>query len=71
MEQYMPMHYLGRKPVYMLNFRFIGAMVSEFCFLKKKMKKNMDDMCLPVFCTSCDTLIHVFARCYFLTCSPP
>ena len=36
----MPMHYLGRKPVYM---KFIGAMVSEF---QTKMKNNTD-VCLP------------------------
>ena len=47
----------------MQNFRFIGAMVSEFRFFKKKKKmknKNMDNLrksCLPVF----------FACCYFFT----
>ena len=43
------------KPVYMQNFRFIGAMVSEFRFFKKKKMKNMDNLiklCLPVFRTS-------------------
>ena len=38
----------------MQNFRFIGAMVSEFRFFKKKMKKmaNFRKSCLPVFQTS-------------------
>ena len=77
----MPMHWFGRKPVYMQNFRFIGAMVSEFRFFKKKKKKkmkkkkkNMDNLrksCLPVFRTSYDIFIHFFACCYFFTCSPP
>ena len=48
----------------MQNFRFIGAMVSEFRFFKKKKKmkkkKNMDKSCLPVFHTSCDIFIHFF-----------
>ena len=26
----MPMHYIGRKPVYTQNVKFIGAMVSDF-----------------------------------------
>ena len=43
----------------MENFRFIGAMVSEFRFFKKKKKKkkNMDNLWksyLPVFRTPCD-----------------
>ena len=48
----------------MQNFRFIGAMVSEFRFFKKKKmkkKKNMDNLiksCLPVFWTSYDIFIH-------------
>ena len=61
------------KPVYMQNFRFIGAMVSEFRFFKKKKMKNMDNLiklCLPVFRTSYDIFIHFFACCYFFTCSP-
>ena len=53
----MPMHLLGRKPVYMQNFRFIGAMVSEFRFFKKKMA-NFRKSCLPVFRTSYDIFIH-------------
>ena len=67
----MPMHWFGRKPVYMQNFRFIGAMVSEFRFFKKKKKmkkkkkkkKNMDNLiksCLPVFRTSYDIFIRFF-----------
>ena len=52
----------------MQNFRFIGAMVSEFRFFKKKKKKmkkkkNMDNLiksCLPVFRTSYDIFIHFF-----------
>ena len=35
----------------MQNFRFIGAMVSEFHFFKKK---NLIKSCLPVFRTSYD-----------------
>ena len=55
-----------RKPVYMLNFRFIGAMVSEFHFFKKnkkkkKMKKKKKNM----------ANLRKFACCYFFTCSPP
>ena len=50
----------------MQNFRFIGAMVSEFRFFKKKKKKkkkmkkkkNMRKSCLPVFRTSYDIFIH-------------
>ena len=45
----------------MQNFRFIGAMVSEFRFFKKKMKKKMANLiksCLPVFRTSYDIFIH-------------
>ena len=48
----------------MQNFRFIGAMVSEFRFVKKKKKmkkKNMANLiksCLPVFRTSYDIFIH-------------
>ena len=45
----------------MHNFKFIGAMVSEFGFFKKKMKKkqlknmaNLRQSCLPVFQTSYD-----------------
>ena len=53
----------------MQNFRFIGATVSEFRFFKKKKKKkNMDNLCkscLPVFHTSCDIFIQIFANCYF------
>ena len=56
----------------MQNFRFIGAMVSEFRFFKrkkkkkkmKKKKKNMDNLrksCLPVFRTSYDIFICFFA----------
>ena len=48
----------------MQNFRFIGAMVSEFRFFKRKKKKmkkkNMDNLiksCLPVFWTSYDIFI--------------
>ena len=68
----------------MQNFRFIGAMVSEFRFFKKKKKKKMkkkkkkkkkmDNLiksCLPVFRTSYDIFIHFVACCYFFTCSPP
>ena len=67
----------------MQNFRFIGAMISEFRFFKKKKKKkmkkkkkkkNMDNLiksCLPVFRTSYDIFILFFACCYFFTCSPP
>ena len=62
----------------MQNFRFIGAMVSEFRFFKKKKKKkkmkkkkkNMDNLiksCLPVFRTSYDIFIHFFACCYYRT----
>ena len=39
--------------------------------LKKKMKKNMDNLCkscLPVFHTSCDIFMQIFAN---FTCSPP
>ena len=57
----------------MQNFRFIGAMVSEFRFFKKKKKKmkkkkNMDNLiksCLPVFWTSYDIFIH-FSACYYM-----
>ena len=49
----------------MQNFRFIGAMVSEFRFFKKKKKKmkkkntaNLIKSCLPVFRTSYDIFIH-------------
>ena len=44
----------------MQNFRFIGAIVSEFRFFKKKKKKvkknmaNLRKSCLPVFRTSYD-----------------
>ena len=45
----------------MQNFRFVGAMVSEFRFFKKKMKKkntaNLRKSCLPVFQTSYDIFI--------------
>ena len=44
----------------MQNFRSIGAMVSEFRFFKKKMKKNTANLrksCLPVFWTSYDIFI--------------
>ena len=54
----------------MQNFRFIGAIVSEFRFFKKKKKKkkmaNLRKSCLPVFRTSYDIFIHFFACCYFL-----
>ena len=57
----------------MQNFRFVGATVSEFRFFKKKKKKkkkmkNMDNLCkscLPVFHTSCDILIQIFANLFF------
>ena len=49
----------------MQNFRFIGAMVSEFCFFKRrKKKKNMANLrksCLPVFRTSNDIFIFLHA----------
>ena len=53
----------------MQNFRFIGAMVSEFRFFKKKKKKmkkkkkkmaNLMKTYLPVFRTSYDIFIHFF-----------
>ena len=76
----MPMHYFGRKPVYMQNFRFICAMVSEFRFFKKKKKmkkmkkKNMDNLrksCLPVFRTSYEIFVLFLCMLLLFTCSPP
>ena len=45
----------------MQNFRFIGAMVSEFRFFKKKMKKmNMAKLRKSVFRISCDIFSQFF-----------
>ena len=51
----------------MQNFRFIGVIISEFRFFKKKKKKmkkknmaNLRKSCLPVFRTSYDIFIHFF-----------
>ena len=40
MVHYMPMHYIGRKPVLTQNFKSSTATIIELCFfMKKKMMK--------------------------------